>query len=121
MENSTETTITGTLMAVGVSVILDMTFARIFPTITPMIPSHAGKDGRLGKKLGQNPLFLGSDRFLKADLTGTLGNGHKHDVHNTDTTDQKRDPCDPDELLIGSRVHLLLFLDLLDHLVCFYT
>ena len=39
MENSTETTITGTLMAVGVSVMVDMTFARIFSTITPMIHS----------------------------------------------------------------------------------
>ena len=118
MENTTETTITGMLMAVGVSVMLDMTFARIFPTIDTDDASHTGEHGRLGEELGQNPLFLGSDSLLKTNLAGSLGDGHEHDVHNADATDQKRNTGDPDELLVSSGVHLLLFLDLLDHLIC---
>ena len=115
MENTTETTITGMLMAVGVSVMLDITFASIFPTTTPMMPPILVSTAASVRNWARILFFLAPIAFLRPI---SLGDGHEHDVHNADATDQKRNTGDPDELLVSSGVHLLLFLDLLDHLIC---
>ena len=52
--------------------------------------SDARQYCRFRQELGKNRPLRRADRFLQSDLTRPLGNGYKHDIHNTDTTDQKR-------------------------------
>ena len=49
---------------------------------------------RFHQKLAEDGAAAGTDSLTNTDLTGTLGNGDQHDVHNTNTTDHQGDSCD---------------------------
>src|ERR1017187_3709497 len=51
----------------------------------------------LGQKLEENMPAARSERFLDADLTGALGHGNKHDVHQADAADAQRERADEAE------------------------
>ena len=62
--------------------------------------ADAGEHRRLGQELEQNSAFSCSDRLFQADLACTFRYRYQHNIHNTDTADQKRNARDPDQLLV---------------------
>jgi hypothetical protein len=54
-------------------------------------PARERKDGRLGKELGEDFGWRRPERHSQPDLSGPFSYGHQHDVHDPDSTDEKRD------------------------------
>ena len=80
---------------------------------TPIIPATHGKHHGLDEELSDDVLFLArTERAAHADLTGALGDGGEHDVHDADATDDKRDGGD------GAEHDVEDFLGLLFGLTC---
>ena len=44
-------------------------------------PSQAGQDDSFGEELADHIALARADRLSHADLVGTLGHRHQHDVH----------------------------------------
>lgn len=59
----------------------------------PDDPADAAYHERLGIELQENMGCAGAGCHPYADLAGTLGNGHQHDVHDADAADQERNCC----------------------------
>ena len=59
------------------------------------------------QKLPQHFALSCADGFLKPDLLGTLGDRYQHNVHNANSTHQKRDPSDPNQHCISRLAKLL--------------
>ena len=53
-------------------------------------PADRTQDHRLEKELAEDRLLAGTDRLSNAYLTGSLGHRDQHDVHDSDTTHEKR-------------------------------
>ena len=51
------------------------------------------EQNRLDEELVQNINSPGSHTHAETDFTGSLRDTDIHDVHDTDTTDDERDPC----------------------------
>ena len=56
--------------------------------------SEDAENGRLSEELRENIAPGRTDGLADANFSRSLGNGHQHDVHDSDAADQKRNPGD---------------------------
>ncbi len=96
--------------------ILDTTFDNTIPTITPMTPPILVSMAASVRNWKRMTFFLLRLPF-SGNLTRSLCDRYQHDVHNTDTADQKRNARDPDQLCIGAFAEFLHISYLLHHIV----
>ena len=63
--------------------------------------AQTGEHRRLRQKLPEDAALPGADGDFQADLTGALGDGNQHDVHDADAAHHQGNGGDPDQLAVG--------------------
>ena len=72
----------------------------IMPPSTPSSPPMLVSTAASVRNWNRILRFLAPIAFFQADLACTFRYRYQHNIHNTDTADQKRNARDPDQLLV---------------------
>ena len=86
VENRTATTIAVPLIATGTAETPEIIYASAIPTATPMIPPSRVSTAASVRNWNRILLFLAPSAFLSSDLSCTLCDRYKHDIHNSDSS-----------------------------------